>query len=112
MAFMPQFAPLRPNARVVKVVDHQGRAFLPSADGQSALEQAQGKATTPLTQPLKPGESYTTQLVFDLPADIRNPRLLITDADGVARMIIGHESSPLHKKIFFALASSPKSPQT
>ncbi len=100
-------APLTPNPRRVTLVDEQGRRYEPSAGAQSALERVQG-TTTPLTQALRPGESYTTGLVFDLPADARNPRLLITDADFVTRFLIGHEGSPLHKKIYFALPPQAK----
>ncbi len=95
--------PLAPSPRRVVVVDDRGRQFEPSAEGRGALEQAQGKLI-PLTQPLRPGESYTTEFVFDLPADIRSARLLITDADGITQFLIGHENSPFHKKIFFRLA--------
>jgi len=47
--------------------------------------------------------------VFDLPAGIQNPRLLITDASKILQLLIGHESSPFHKKIYFGLAPQPKS---
>ena len=96
------YAPLTPNPRRVVVVDERGREFLPSPEGRRALEQARG-GTTPLTQPLRPGESYTTEFVFDLPADVRNPWLFLTDADRVTQFLIGHENSPFHKKIFFRL---------
>lgn len=102
-------APLRPDLRRVVVVDEQGREYEPSDTGLAALEQARGK-TTPLTQPLRPGESYTTDLVFDLPVGVQNPRLLITDASGISALLIGHENSFLHKKILFALAPQTQSP--
>jgi hypothetical protein len=94
--------PLTPNLRRVAVVDAQGRAYEPSPGGTGALAQAEGVGT-PLTQPLRPGESYATRLVFDLPTEARSPRLLITDSDGVAHLLIGHEASPFHKKIYFGL---------
>jgi len=102
------YAPLSPNPRRVVVIDDQGRQYEPSVEGQAALEQAQGKSA-PLTQTLRPGESYTTDLVFDLPHGIQNPWLLITDASGILQLLIGHESSPFHKKIYFGLAPQPKS---
>jgi len=102
------YAPLSPNPRRVVVIDDQGRQYEPSDQGQAALEQAQGKSA-PLTQTLRPGESYTTDLVFDLPHGIQNPWLLITDASGILQLLIGHESSPFHKKIYFGLAPQPKS---
>jgi hypothetical protein len=92
--------PLWPNPRSVGVVDAQGRRFLPSLEGQKALETA---GNVPLTQPLRPGESYTTTFVFDLPADAAQPRLLLTAADPVTIFLIGHENSLLHKKVYFDL---------
>lgn len=99
--------PLTPNPREVVILDAAGGRFTPSAEGQAALEEAQGKST-PFTQPLRPGESYVTDLVFDLPEDIRNPRLLLTDAIWMTCVLIGHERSPFHKKIYFALEPRAK----
>jgi hypothetical protein len=61
-----------------------------------------------LSTSLRPGETYTTDFVFDLPTDVHQPRLLVGDADPISALIIGHEDSPLHKKIYFAI--SPASP--
>jgi hypothetical protein len=100
--------PLAPSPRWVVVVDESGREFAPSQPGQRALELTSGATTTPLTTPLRPGETYSTDLVFDLPPDVHQPRLFIGDADPVSALIIGHEDSPLHKKIYFAI--SPANP--
>lgn len=99
---------LHPNPRRVVIVDEQGREYPPSADGLNILQHSESN-WTPLTQSLRPGESYTTDLVFDLPDGIRNPRLFITDADVVTNFLIGHENSPLHKKIYFGLEVKPVS---
>ena len=48
-------------------------------------------------------ESYITEVVFDLPSDIREPRLYVGDADPVCSFLIGHEESPLHRKIWFRI---------
>jgi hypothetical protein len=93
---------LYPNRRVVALLDDQGRKYLPSAPGQSVLESSKA-AGTPLTTPLRPGESYTTTFVFDLPADARNPSLLITEGEWLTHFVIGHENSPLHKQTRFQL---------
>jgi hypothetical protein len=101
--------PLTPNPRRVIVVDDGGREFQESPEGQAALEHmgVRGLTAQPaLTAPLRPGESYFNDLVFDVPTDVRNPRLLITDQEPVTRVIIGHEGSPLHKKIWFELGAS------
>jgi hypothetical protein len=96
--------PLAPNRRAVWVIDAAGRQYGVSPEGQGALELS-GAKSTPLTQALRPGESYTTTLVFDLPADIANPRLLICETDVVTRLLIGHENSFFHKKSSFRLVA-------
>jgi hypothetical protein len=99
-------SPLAPSPRKVVVVDDAGREFSPSQSGQRAFELTPGAITTPLTTPLRPNESYSTDFVFDLPANIWNPRLFVGDADPISSLIIGHEQSPLHGKIYFALSPS------
>ncbi|MGI9165738.1 MAG: hypothetical protein ACR2G5_05035 [Pyrinomonadaceae bacterium] len=94
--------PLKPNSRVATVIDDQGREYAPSQDGQRVLSQSEGIGT-PLTTPLRPGESYTTSLVFDLPAGVNNPTLLINEGETVTHLVIGHENSLLHKKTRFQL---------
>lgn len=93
---------LYPNPRSVTINDEQGRAFSPSGEGLRALASTDGVGM-PLETPLRPGESYTTELVFDLPADARSPILLINESDIPTRFIIGHENSFLHKKTEFRL---------
>ena len=95
----PLVAPLTPNPRRVVLVDERGRAYPPSSAGQRALDHP----SVPLTRELLPSGSYETRLVFDLPAEARSPRLLLTDADPISALLIGHESGPLHRKVFFAL---------
>ena len=96
-------APLTPNPREVFVVDESGRPHGPSPAGMAALEEERGSPSTPLSRELRPGESYTTTLVFDLPAGIRRPRLFLGDPPGVENVLIGHENSPFHAKAYFAL---------
>ncbi len=96
--------PLTPNPREVLVIDDAGRRYGVSSEGQRTLEVS-GTKSTPFTQPLRPGESYTTTLVFDLPSDIVNPRLFITESDSVTRLLIGHENSFFHKKAGFRLVA-------
>jgi hypothetical protein len=93
---------LYPNPRSVTVYDADGRAYVTSGEGARALE-ASGASGTPIETPLRPGESYTTELVFDLPSDARDTRLLVNESDLPTRFIIGHENSPLHKKTEFKL---------
>jgi hypothetical protein len=98
--------PLTPNARKVMLVDDSERRFALSPEGQTAFARLAGESM-PLTQPLRPGESYTTDFVFDVPMDARGLRLLITEDDLETRLVIGHENSLLHKKIYFSLDSAP-----
>jgi len=98
----PKEALLYPNPRMVYVQDALGRRFDPSPAGQRALEE-RGVVSTPLSRPLIPGQSYVTELVFDLPSDIKEPRLFVGDADPVSSLLIGHEQSPLHRKIWFRI---------
>jgi hypothetical protein len=98
--------PLTPNRRKVVLVDDIRRSFTLSAENQAELARL-GNTSTPLTEPLRPGESYTTDFVFDVPKDARGLRLLITEDDPETRLMIGHENSLLHKKIYFDVDSSP-----
>ena len=94
--------PLRPNPRVVSVLDEWGNSYGESPEGCQALALSNGTGT-PLDTPLRPGESYTTELVFDLPVNIKHPSLLVREQLIPTRFIIGHENSFLHKKTMFQL---------
>jgi hypothetical protein len=93
---------LYPNSRVVTISDQNGNQYSPSVDVQGVLEKSQA-AGTPMTIPLRPSESYSTTLVFDLPADIKNATLLIREGELVTHFVIGHENSFLHKKTRFQI---------
>jgi len=93
---------LYPNSRVVTVSDENGNQYFPSAEAQSVLEKSRA-AGTAMTIPLRPGETYSTTLVFDLPANIKGPTLLIREGELVTHLVIGHENSPLHKKTRFQI---------
>jgi hypothetical protein len=94
--------PLTPNPRTVFLVDESGRRYGVSPAGQKAFEESRGPST-PLTRILRPGESYTTTFVFDLPDGVGRPRLFLGDAPGIETFLIGHENSLFHKKIYFDL---------
>jgi hypothetical protein len=98
-------APLSPNARVVYALDRAGRRSDPSPAGQRAWEAEHGPAV-PLTKPLRPGESYATTLVFEAPAGPEGLRLFVGDPPGVEALLIGHENSPLHGRIYLALGAA------
>ncbi|HXZ20906.1 MAG TPA: hypothetical protein VEG63_13220 [Candidatus Acidoferrales bacterium] len=92
--------PLTPEQRRVVLVDGTGREFSPLA-GMAAAP------STPMTQPLRPGESYITRLLFEVPRGARSLRLLITDVDPASHFIIDHENSPFHGKILLSLPPFP-----
>jgi hypothetical protein len=93
---------LYPNSRVLTLIDDQGRRYAASASGQKALF-ASAAAGTALTTPLRPGEAYSTTVIFDLPPDAKNPTLLLNEGDWITHFVIGHENSPLHKQVRFQL---------
>jgi hypothetical protein len=93
---------LYPNSRVVTISDANGNEYFPSAAAQSLLEKSQ-TAGTPMTIPLRPTESYSTTIAFDLPADIKSPTLWIREGESLTRFVIGHENSFLHKKTRFQI---------
>jgi hypothetical protein len=81
---------LYPNGRVLTLIDESGNSYSPAT-----------QAGTPLTSPLRPGESYTTDVAFDLPANAKPATLFVTEGAWDTRFVIGHENSPLHKKTRF-----------
>jgi hypothetical protein len=95
------------NPRAV-VVDARGRVYQRSALGERALANAAGPAI-PLDQPIPGNSHFTTPVVFDLPTDVRAPKLLLTDGSPLARVIeqflIGDEDSFLHKRTYHALTA-------
>jgi len=99
--------PLTPSRRVVEITDELGRRYKPSQEGQRALELSHGDGT-PISTPLRPGESYTSALVFDLPAGVENPTLMINSPGLLSRFIIGHENSFLHAGTKFSLSEQTR----
>ena len=93
---------LYPNSRVLTLIDERGNKYSPSDEGQRALDTAQNSGK-PLVTPLRPGESYTTDVVFDLPADAKAATLLINEGEWETHLVIGHENSPLHRQTRFQL---------
>ena len=82
---------LYPNPRALVLTDDRGNRYEPVT-----------QLGTP-TSPLRPGESYTTDVAFDLPAGAKAATLLINEASWETRLVIGHENSLLHKQTKFQL---------
>ncbi len=95
-------APLTPNKHTLTLVDGQGQRWKPSTNGQLAWDAAHG-ASTSLMEPLRPGEWYDATFIFDAPSGATAPRLLVTSEGFPMPILIGDESSILHKKTYFAL---------
>jgi hypothetical protein len=93
---------LYPNSRVLIVVDAQGKEYFPDMEAERFL-RGLNQAGRPFSTPLRPGETYQTTVVFDLPADIQSPTLLIHEGEFPTRFVIGHENSLLHKKTRFQI---------
>jgi len=98
-------APLTPVPRLVSLEDASGRRYFPTQVKARELNEA----SMPLAQPLRPGESYFTSFVFDVPRDAKDLRLLITDDDPISVVTIDHENSPFHGKIYLELNPSSAS---
>ncbi len=64
------------DSSMAKVTDDQGREFERSIEGQTAKGMAQGNVDLFLQQ-IQPSLSVTGDLVFDLPADMQNPMLVV-----------------------------------
>ena len=93
---------LYPNSRVVTITDDQGHEYFPASQAQALLESKHDSGS-PMTMPLRPGENYSTTLVFDLPANVSHPTLFIREGDSITHLIIGHENSLFHKKTRFQI---------
>ena len=89
----PKDAPLVPSPREVRVIDSSGRSYEPVSTAGASL-----------ITPLRPGDSYNTEMQFHIPKDASGLRLLIqTIPVWPDRVLIGDENSWLHKKTYFAL---------
>jgi hypothetical protein len=97
--------PLTPNRRKVILSDEHGKGFPEFTDRQWVPTGA-GTSSATLSQPLRPGESYVAELIFDVPSGSRGLKLLITDDDPETKFLVGHENSFLHKKVYFGLSPS------
>ena len=83
----------RPEARVA---DADGRSW----DRALEAERTLTGGPVDLTREIPPGGSYTVELVYDLPEDVADPRLLVIEngmPDRLAeRVLIGDDDSLLH----------------
>lgn len=66
----------------------------------------------PFNEKVPAGSAFEKEIVFDLPADVQNPRLDVAEGIGIDKVIeavlIGDEDSILHKRTFFKLEPPPQ----
>ena len=99
-------APLWPSPRRVELRDSRGTSHGPMS-GTGSWLQERGLRSTPLSRELRPGESYTTLLLFDLPDTATPAQLLVEDADWMSALVIGSEESPWHGKVLLPIPAGP-----
>jgi hypothetical protein len=95
-------APLKPDPPTFELVDANGRSFPVSPTGQAAWGRANSLSHS-LTDPLRPGESYETTWVFDVPTDSPSLRLFARWHGFPSYLLIGDEASPGHRKTYLVL---------
>lgn len=78
------------------VIDADGRVYRHSPDAEPPDPW--------FTRPVPAGGSFERDVVFDLPTDIRDPRLDMQDDKGlIEKFVIADEDSILHKRAYFRL---------
>lgn len=85
------------------VVDASSRTY---TRDQRAEEQLSDQL--PFDRKISPVESFEKEIVFDLPVDVQNPRLDISEGYGIDKameaVLVDDEDSILHKRTYFKLA--------
>lgn len=98
----PRDATLTPNPRRIALRSGTG-ALVPPLTPSDLSAAGIRDTGTPIDRPLVPGASYRTSFWFRLPGEERPGAVLLEDAAPESRLLIGHERSPLHAKVFLAL---------
>ncbi len=93
---------LTPDPPTLVLVDGSGRECPVSAVGQKGWEAVHGQPHS-LRDPLRPGESYETAWVFDVPAEAQSLRMFAGWDGFPSYLLIGDEASRAHRKTYFAL---------
>jgi hypothetical protein len=92
-------APQKPDQPAFYLTDAAGYQYSPSSAGQHAIGQY-----PQWNQRLQPGEEQTREVVFDVPLQIQQPHLIVTEGSWPTPLIIGDENSFFHPKTAFSLA--------
>lgn len=94
--------PLQLIGTEAKVIDGQSRIYTRDTDTEAGLG-AQPEFETRIA----PEESFSKEIVFDLPLDAKDPRLDIRDGYGIdtaiEAVLVGDEDSIWHKRNYFRL---------
>jgi hypothetical protein len=98
----PREVPITPDALEFTMMDDRGQSITRSSVGQSAWDATHGMSRS-LQDPLRPGESYETTMVFDVQPQGQSPRLLASFGVFPTQVLIGDENSLLHRKTYFQL---------
>ncbi len=93
---------LVPDPPTLMLVDGTGREYVVSASGQKTWD-GEHPPSHSLVEPLRPGESYETTWVFDVPADDPSVQLFARWNGFPSYVLIGDEASPGHGKTYLAL---------
>lgn len=92
---------------VAEIVDEKGKRWPRVLAAEELLERSRSVS---LTQPIKAGDYFTKELVFDLPADVKVPALLFYENNWCQRatelFLIGDEDSLFHRRVKFRLDTS------
>ncbi len=87
-----------------KVIDARKQIFARDAEAEKFLAEQ-----PPFDKQISPTETFEKEIVFDLPANVENPRLDIREGYGIDHAIeavlIGDEDSILHKRNYFNLGN-------
>lgn len=94
--------PLQLIGTEAKVLDEQKNSYGRDLDAEAALSSQPEFETR-----IAPAETFTKEIVFDLPAGVKAPRLDIRDGYGIdtciEAVLIGDEDSIFHKRNYFKL---------
>ena len=86
-----------------ELIDEHGHIYRRVTDAENLLPTAQAQ----LGQDIKNKETVEKEIVFDLPADVKDPRLDIRDGNAIDQAIdavlIDNENSICHKRNYFKL---------
>ena len=80
------------------------------ADGRVYPHSPEVESPEPwFTRPVPAGGSFEREVVFDLPADVRDPRLDMHDDQSlIEKFLIADEDSMFHKGTYFRLRGDPR----